>query len=102
MTADYARTRIEEAVCRAIDMHAPSGETWFYDIGPVTIQIPAGTMVGYGLILTCRNIMLTPKWLAISDIIPDGFPPDEMVEATVRSCVDQLMKVRDNARRGQQ
>ena len=100
MTAEGARLRIEEAVCRAIDTWAP-GETWFYDVGPIPIQVAQGTMVGYGVILTCRNVLLVPKWLAISDIIQDGFPPDEQVEATVKKMIGQLADIKGKALRGQ-
>jgi len=88
-------------VCKGIDTYAPPGETWFYDIGPIPIQVAAGTMVGYGLILTCRNILLVPKWLAISDVIEDGFPPDELIIATVKKCIDQITEIRDKTMRGQ-
>ena len=101
MTAEGARLRIEEAICRAIDAVA-FGETWYYDVGLVAITDPAGgTMAAYSIILTCRNVLLSPRWLAIGDIIMDSFPPDEVIEATVKKCIAQLADIKGRSLRGE-
>ena len=94
MTADYARTRIEEAVDQALTAAAPLGEVWYYDIAPVAIAQPQGFIIAYGLIITARNVLLSPRWIAMSEIIMDSFPPDEMIKGAVTKCVEQLLEVR--------
>jgi hypothetical protein len=96
MPADYARTRIEEAVDQALTAAAPIGETWYYDIAPCAVDLGAGHVIAYGLIITARNVLLSPRWIAMSEIIMDSFPPDEMIKGAVAKCVQDLLVVRDN------
>jgi hypothetical protein len=100
VTADYARTRIEEAVDQALTAAAPIGEVWYYDIAPSAVDMGAGYVVAYALIITARNVLLSPRWIAMSEIIIDSFPPDEMIKGAVTKCVQQLLEVRETLLQG--
>lgn len=66
-----------------------------YDLGVVSFAGPDGGFgVGYGLILSCKSPMIQPPRLCVSGIIPDGYPSEAQLKASVDELVKQLFQFR--------